>query len=353
MRAFQRGFFCSDLTLRYPYRECTITIPMLLIYTLLLPMLFISVVEIMRICKCFRLRKYITNLARSLSIFSFGFIATYLTTELAKNVVGRLRPHFYTACQPRLPDGSSCESAYQQLVGGGVYVEHYYCANRNLSARQLRELHVSFPSAHSSLSFYAMLLLCFYLHAVWRGRGTTRVLRHILQFLLLLVACYIALSRVRDYWHHWSDVLAGALLGAVYAILTAVYVGRMLRQGFADAASTHKHKKHQYKLGGKQQLKQLAHAHQHHHTHQLSTSQHRLASHDARSGRMLLVAASGSVSNLQQQQLLSTAHEELEKQQLHEQVVKEHLMERGSIGGVGGGGGGDCEWKLQAVVLPT
>lgn len=194
-----------------------------------------------------------------------------------------------------------------------------------------------------------MLLLCFYLHAVWRGRGTTRVLRHILQFLLLLVACYIALSRVRDYWHHWSDVLAGALLGIVYAVLTAVYVGRMLRQGFADAASSHKHKKHQYKLGGKQQVNQLAHT-QHHHPHQLTSSQHRLAQHDARSGRMLLVAASGSVSNLQQQQLLPTAHEDLEKQQLHEQVVKEHLVERGSIGG---GGGGDCEWKLQAVVLPT
>ncbi|XP_053954198.1 putative phosphatidate phosphatase [Anastrepha ludens] len=341
MRAFQRGFFCADLSLRYPYRECTITIPMLLIYTLLLPMLFICVVEIMRICKCFRLRKYVTNLARSLATFSFGFIATYLTTELAKNVVGRLRPHFYTACQPRLADGTSCESAYQQLVGGGVYVEHYYCSNRNLSARQLRELHVSFPSAHSSLSFYAMLLLCFYLHAVWRGRGTTRVLRHILQFLLLLVACYIALSRVRDYWHHWSDVLAGALLGLVYAVLTAVYVGRMLRPTFTEAAAQ-KHKKH-----AQHQYKVTKH-HQHHH-HQLTSSQHHLTPHDARS-RMLLVAASGSVSNLQQQQLLSTTHEEHEKQQLHEQVAKEHLMERG---GIGGGGGGDCEWKLQAVVLPT
>ncbi|XP_067648522.1 putative phosphatidate phosphatase [Eurosta solidaginis] len=338
MRAFQRGFFCADLSLRYPYRDCTITIPMLLIYTLLLPMLFISVVEIMRICKCFRLRKYIINLARNLATFSFGFIATYLTTELAKNVVGRLRPHFYTACQPRLADGSSCESAYQQLVGGGVYVEHYYCSNRNLSARQLRELHVSFPSAHSSLSFYAMLLLCFYLHAVWRGRGTTRVLRHILQLLLLLVACYIALSRVRDYWHHWSDVLAGALLGALYAILTAVYVGRMLRHTFAEASLPSKHKKHApqvYKVGKQ---------HQH-----LTSSQHHLASLDARS-RMLLVAASGSVSNLhQQQQLLPQTHEEHEKKQaLHEQVVKEHMIERGGIVN-----GTECEWKLQAVVLPT
>ncbi|XP_017479164.1 PREDICTED: putative phosphatidate phosphatase [Rhagoletis zephyria] len=350
MRAFQRGFFCADLSLRYPYRECTITIPMLLIYTLLLPMLFISVVEIMRICKCFRLRKYITNLARSLATFSYGFIATYLTTELGKNVVGRLRPHFYTACQPRLADGSSCESAYQQLVGGGVYVEHYYCSNRNLSARQLRELHVSFPSAHSSLAFYAMLLLCFYLHAVWHGRGTTRVLRHILQFLLLLVGCYIALSRVRDYWHHWSDVLAGALLGLVYAVLTAVYVGRMLRANFAEACTTQKHKKHQAQ---QQQYKVTNHQQRPHAHHQPLASSHQLLTpHDARS-RMLLVAASGSVTNLQQQQLLAIAHEEHEKhekQQLHEQV-KEHLMERGSIGG--GGGGGDCEWKLQAVVLPT
>lgn len=223
MRSYQRGFFCADLTIRYPYHECTITVPMLLVCMLLLPMLFLSVVEIMRLCHNFRMRQYVRNVTFSLGCFSFGFIATYLSTELAKNVVRRLRPHFYTACRPQLNDGSTCEDAKNR----NLFVEQYFCSNRNLSAMQLRELYVSFPSAHSSLSFYAMLFLAFYLHAIWRGgRGIQRVLRHLLQFLFLSLAWFISLSRVADYWHHWSDVLAGAVMGVIYATLTALYVGR-------------------------------------------------------------------------------------------------------------------------------
>lgn len=237
MLTYQRGFFCADLSIRYPYHECTITVPMLLVCMLLLPMLFLSVVEIMRLCHNFRLRQYLRNASLSLGCFSFGFIATYLTTELAKNVVRRLRPHFYMACRPQLNNGSTCDD----LMNRNLFVEQYYCSNRNLSARQLRELYVSFPSAHSSLSFYAMLFLAFYLHAIWRGgRGVNRVLRHLLQFLFLSLAWFISLSRVADYWHHWSDVMAGAVMGIIYATLTAVYVGRFL-SFYSTTASASSH----------------------------------------------------------------------------------------------------------------
>lgn len=263
MRTFKRGFFCSDLSLRYPYQECTITVPMLLVMMLLLPMLFISVVEIMRLCRHFRMRQYLRNLWRAQATFSFGFIATYLTTELAKHVVGRLRPHFYSACQPRLHDGSSCADAHN----ADIYVQHFYCSNRNLSSLQIRELHVSFPSAHSSLSFYSMCLLAFYVHNAWQGRGSVRVMRHILQFLLLMAAWYVSLSRVADYWHHWSDVLAGAVLGVIYASITAIYVGDLLRlrstasgpvaMGYICAPNNSSCS------GG------VYHQHRHHHHHQL------------------------------------------------------------------------------------
>uniref|UniRef100_A0A1I8MP66 Phosphatidic acid phosphatase type 2/haloperoxidase domain-containing protein n=2 Tax=Musca domestica TaxID=7370 RepID=A0A1I8MP66_MUSDO len=235
MLTYQRGFFCGDLSIRYPYHECTITVPMLLVCMLLLPMLFLGVVEIMRLCHNFRLRQYLRNTSLSLGCFSFGFIATYLSTELAKNVVRRLRPHFYMACRPQLNDGSTCDDPKNR----NLFVEQYYCSNRNLSARQLRELYVSFPSAHSSLSFYAMLFLAFYLHAIWRGgRGVNRVLRHLLQFLFLSLAWFISLSRVADYWHHWSDVMAGAVMGIIYATLTAIYVGRFLSYYTSSSASS-------------------------------------------------------------------------------------------------------------------
>lgn len=50
----------------------------------------------------------------------------------------------------------------------------------------------------------------------WSG---TRVLRHSLQFIVVMLSWFCALSRVSDFKHHWSDVLAGYTMGAVVAVL--------------------------------------------------------------------------------------------------------------------------------------
>jgi len=40
------------------------------------------------------------------------------------------------------------------------------------------------------------------------------------QFIVISMAVYCALSRVSDYKHHWSDVLAGTILGITAATIT-------------------------------------------------------------------------------------------------------------------------------------
>ncbi|KZC07311.1 Putative phosphatidate phosphatase, partial [Dufourea novaeangliae] len=50
----------------------------------------------------------------------------------------------------------------------------------------------------------------------WKG---SKLLKHFLQLVCLFMAWYTALSRVSDYKHHWSDVLAGSTLGIVVALV--------------------------------------------------------------------------------------------------------------------------------------
>ncbi|KAG6439802.1 hypothetical protein O3G_MSEX001093 [Manduca sexta] len=50
----------------------------------------------------------------------------------------------------------------------------------------------------------------------WRG---SKLLKHGVQFVLMLFAWYTVMTRVSDYKHHWSDVLAGFSIGTLFAIV--------------------------------------------------------------------------------------------------------------------------------------
>lgn len=65
------------------------------------------------------------------------------------------------------------------------------------------------------------IFLQFYLQArlSWRG---ARLLRPLIQFLLVMIAIYTGLTRISDYRHHPSDVLTGFIQGG----LTAYWVVR-------------------------------------------------------------------------------------------------------------------------------
>lgn len=73
-------------------------------------------------------------------------------------------------------------------------------------------------SEDSLFSLHTFYFLQLYLQArmTWRG---SKLLRHLLQFVFIMVAWYTALSRVSDYKHHWSDVLAGSLIGSLCALV--------------------------------------------------------------------------------------------------------------------------------------
>lgn len=44
--------------------------------------------------------------------------------------------------------------------------------------------------------------------------------KSLFQFVVISMAAFCALSRVSNYKHHWSDVLAGTILGITVATIT-------------------------------------------------------------------------------------------------------------------------------------
>ena len=64
-----------------------------------------------------------------------------------------------------------------------------------------------------------------------------KILRPFLQFMIYALAIYIALTRVSDYRHHPGDVMAGTILGNVFAVLILIFVVDLFQRprSFHDA----------------------------------------------------------------------------------------------------------------------
>jgi len=79
-----------------------------------------------------------------------------------------------------------------------------------------------------------MFVLQLYLHGrlTWKGSG---LLRPLLQCIAVMMAIYCSLSRISDYKHHWSDVLAGAFFGTVVACISVSTLKLLLGQPIANS----------------------------------------------------------------------------------------------------------------------
>ncbi|XP_067003182.2 putative phosphatidate phosphatase [Anabrus simplex] len=222
-KPYERGFFCDDESLRHPFKSSTITSAMLYVIGMFLPIMSFLTVEYVQfrrsngqVARMFlgrTIHPWLWNCYKVIGIFGFGVACSHLTTDIAKYSIGRLRPHFFDVCKPDV----NCSNPNMQ----NVYIEKFTCLGSD--QHLLKEMRLSFPSGHSSYSAFTMVYLTMYLQArmTWSG---SKLLRHFLQYLCLMMAWGTALSRVSDYKHHWSDVLAGSLQGTIVAIITALYV---------------------------------------------------------------------------------------------------------------------------------
>ncbi|XP_067877168.1 phospholipid phosphatase 3-like isoform X2 [Heterodontus francisci] len=219
---YKRGFYCNDESISYPYKEVeTISDPVLCTAGILITVVAIAFGESYRVrflnekTKSFISNPYVSVIYKQVGCFLFGCAVSQSLTDLAKVAVGRLRPHFLDVCKPDF-------SKFNCSKG---YIEEDVC---NGTASYITEARKSFYSGHASFAMYTLLYLAFYLEARFTWKGA-RLLRPLLQSLLIMMAFYTGLSRVSDYRHHPTDVLVGLLQGALIAYWTAFHISEMFK----------------------------------------------------------------------------------------------------------------------------
>uniref|UniRef100_A0A336MQ55 CSON003885 protein n=1 Tax=Culicoides sonorensis TaxID=179676 RepID=A0A336MQ55_CULSO len=235
------GFFCEDKSLQFPYKESTISETAVVYQTLCVPIFTILVLE-------YFYPKYKRNTTKNLDTelntdnnddndntnsskvnvtqilynrivnYIFGYNACCSFMWMPKFFDGNLRPHFMDVCRPVMWDGSDCSD----IKNHGRFILDYECSNENY----FTSIYRSFPSGHSSQSFFAATYLVLYL----QRKLLNEKLRIGLQFLLLLYAYAVSISRIYDFHHHTQDVVVGCSLGVFCAMVLALVVERNFKE---------------------------------------------------------------------------------------------------------------------------
>ncbi|CAL1588163.1 unnamed protein product [Knipowitschia caucasica] len=221
---YKRGFFCGDTSITYPYVERE-AIPdgLLIAGGIAITGVTIALGECFRVkfrgvhSRAFVRNRYVSCLYKELGSFLFGCCIGQSLTNMAKLSVGRLRPNFLSVCNITY-SSINCTT--------GSYIPVAHCRQSN--AKLVEEARKSFFSGHASFAMYTMMYLAFYLQArlSWRG---ARLLRPLIQFLLVMIAIYTGLSRISDYRHHPTDVLTGFIQGGLTAYWVAFYISSMFK----------------------------------------------------------------------------------------------------------------------------
>ncbi len=164
---YDRGFYCTDETIRFPLKEDTVPLWLAGAYGAGTALVVVILAELYINRQCCldrdhqdefstRQTRWILNTLNGSLLYSLGAMCTLLITEIGKRSIGRLRPHFIEVCKP---DWDKIE-CFTQI--DGVDVANYIFFSPEICTGDphlIREARVSFPSGHSSFTVYSMLFV--------------------------------------------------------------------------------------------------------------------------------------------------------------------------------------------------
>lgn len=207
-KPFNRQFKLSDPTIQHPFATHErVSGPACLVIAAVVPLVVMTVVTFIK----HRNHKdhawhvlQVSLLAVALSVSVDGVI-----TDILKNWVGRPRPDFLARCGPKL--GTPTD----------FFVDVGVCT-APMGTRVLTDGMRLTPLGHSLISFSAFLFLAMWLFGqlqLLRNVAAQPVYLYLVAASPLVLAAYVALSRVQDYRHHFVDIISGSMLGCTVAVV--------------------------------------------------------------------------------------------------------------------------------------
>jgi len=158
-------------------------------------------------------------------VYLIALALTVIVTYTVKAYAGRLRPCFYAMCNYK---------GYRDAVDAGNFTDYIsqtmpdvigniaHCLETDKTL--IDESRFSFPSGHSSLSTCAFgfmgLIVTNLLSAL---NPKFDVLKLPVLVLFLFPAFFIAVTRTREYYHNYSDILAGIVIGLCISVATHTF----------------------------------------------------------------------------------------------------------------------------------
>ncbi|CAF3334081.1 unnamed protein product [Rotaria socialis] len=188
----------------YPFRKEIIPIWLAVLLSFIIPFVIIMLMQI-------RIRSF-NDANTAIMGLLFSLISAGVFQVLIKWLIGGLKPNFLSICKPNIsPSMSGTGYGFD-----GIMFDRSICTG---DVKQINDALASMPSGHATAAFAGLIFCSLYLNAKlkifanYRAQYWKLVLFHA----PLLGAVLMASSVTIDHSHHWYDILAGSIIGIIFA----------------------------------------------------------------------------------------------------------------------------------------
>ncbi|KAK7752145.1 hypothetical protein SLS62_005889 [Diatrype stigma] len=150
----------------------------------------------------------------------YSLITAAVFQVFLKCLIGGLRPHFLDVCKPDISRASNGPTDVGAPYNAAGFKQLYYTSEICTGDQnEINDSLESFPSGHSTAAFAGFVYLYLYLNAKLKvfSNYHPAMWKLVLIYAPILGATLIAGALTIDEYHHWWDVLAGAVIGTVMA----------------------------------------------------------------------------------------------------------------------------------------